>query len=90
MILPAERVPFGQEGPGMVETVGRGCRCAEDGGEACFARARADALASGDQKEVDFVDAYYRARKASGAAYHITDIAALERLAVGLLRRSDG
>ena len=65
----------------MVETVGRGCRCAEDGGAACYERARADALASGDQKEVDFVDAYYRARKASGAAYHITDVAALERLA---------
>ena len=38
-------------------------------------------MASGDQKEVDFVDTYYRARKASGAAYHITDIAALEKRA---------
>ena len=65
----------------MVETVGRGCRCAEDGGASCYERARAAAMASGDQKEVDFVDAYYRARKASGAAYHITDIASLERLA---------
>jgi hypothetical protein len=53
----------------------------EDGGAACDERARADAVASGDQKEIEFVDSYYRARKASGAAYHITDIAALERLA---------
>lgn len=55
------------------------CRCTEDGGTSCYERALA--AVEGDERATQAVELVNRTRLAQGLTFHVTDTAALHKVA---------